>query len=101
VPVRPAAANPETAELEKSDPRHLAARRFARLSVSEIILYRQADVIEGRKSKDLIARLRADIKLCTETYEKRVPKDVRDRFDYLRDELVRQLAEGDPEKLGE
>jgi hypothetical protein len=68
--------------------------------VSEIILYRQADVIEGRKTKDLLSRLKADIKLCTETYEKRVPKDVRDRFDYLHDELVRQLAEGDPDKLG-
>jgi hypothetical protein len=92
--------NSETAELEKSDPRHLAARRFARLSVSEIILYRQADVTEGRKSKDLLSRLRTDIKLCTETYEKRVPKEVRDRYDYLHDEIVRQLAEGDPDKLG-
>jgi hypothetical protein len=57
-------------------------------------------VIEGRKAKDLLARLKADIKLCTETYEKRVPKEVRDRFDYLHDEIVRQLAEGDPGKLG-
>jgi hypothetical protein len=40
------------------------------------------------------------MKLCFDTYQKRVPKDVRDRFDYLYDEMVRQLAEGDPEKLG-
>jgi hypothetical protein len=68
--------------------------------VSEIILYREADVRAGRSAKDLCSRLRPDLKLCMETYEKRVPKDVRDQFDYLYDEVVRQLAEGDPEKLG-
>ena len=94
------ATSSETAELEKNDERHRAARRFARLAVSEIILYHEAAVREGRKAKDLWARLHPDMKLCMETYEKRVPKDVRDRFDYLRDEIVRQLAEGDPDKLG-
>jgi hypothetical protein len=89
-----------TAELEKTDERHKAARRFARLAVSEIILYHEAAVREGRKAKDLWTRLNPDMKLCLETYQKRVPKEVRDQFDYLYDELVRQLAEGDPEKLG-
>jgi hypothetical protein len=89
-----------TAELEKTDERHKAARRFARLAVSEIILYHEAAVREGRKAKDLWARLNPDMKLCLETYQKRVPKEVRDQFDYLYDEVVRQLAEGDPEKLG-
>jgi hypothetical protein len=68
--------------------------------VSEIILYHEAEVRAGREAKDLWSRLRGDIKLCLETYEKRVPKEVRDRYDYLSDEVVRQLAEGDPEKLG-
>jgi hypothetical protein len=93
-------ANPETADLEKNDERHKAARRFARLAVSEIILYHEAEVRAGREAKDLWSRLRGDIKLGLETYEKRVPKEVRDRYDYLYDEVVRQLAEGDPEKLG-
>jgi hypothetical protein len=88
------------ADLEKSDPRHQAARRFARLSVSEILLYREADVVAGRQAKDLWERLLPDIKLCTQTYEKRIPQEVREKFDYLYDELVRQLAQGDPEKLG-
>jgi hypothetical protein len=90
----------DTAELEKTDERHKAARRFARLAVSEIILYHEAAVREGRKAKDLWIRLNPDMKLCLETYQKRVPKEVRDQYDYLYDELVRQLAEGDPEKLG-
>ena len=95
-----APANPETAELEKSDPRHAAARRFARLSVSEIKLYHEAEVKAGRENKDLWTRLQKDIGLAIQTYESRIEKDVRDRFDYLYDEILRQLAEGDAAKLG-
>jgi hypothetical protein len=92
--------NPETAELEKNDPRHAAARRLARLSVSEIKLYHEDEVKAGRENKDLWKRLITDISLATQTFEKRVDKEVRERFDYLYDEIVRQLAEGDLSKLG-
>jgi hypothetical protein len=95
-----APSNPETAELEKNDPRHAAARRLARLSVSEIKLYHEKEVTEGRANKDLWKRLQADIALATQTYDKRVDQEVRDRFDYLYDEILRQLGEGDAEKLG-
>jgi len=93
-------SNPETAELEKNDPRHAAARRLARLSVSEIKLYHEDEVKAGREAKDLWKRLITDIGLATQTFEKRVDKEVRDRFDYLYDEILRQLAEGDVSKLG-
>jgi Meckel syndrome type 1 protein len=93
-------SNPETAELEKNDPRHAAARRLARLSVSEIKLYHEAEVTAGREAKDLWKRLTTDIGLAMQTYEKRVDKEVRERFDYLYDEILRQLAEGDVSKLG-
>ena len=93
-------ANPETAELEKGDPRHAAARRLARLSVSEIKLYHEDEVKAGREAKDLWRRLITDIGLATQTYEKRVDKEVRERFDYLYDEILRQLAEGEVAKLG-
>jgi hypothetical protein len=92
--------NPATAELEKSDPRHAAARRLARLSVSEIKLYHEDEVKAGREAKDLWKRLITDIGLATQTFEKRVDKEVRERFDYLYDEILRQLAEGDVAKLG-
>jgi hypothetical protein len=104
--VAPAAAryvppsNPETAELEKGDPRHAAARRFARVSVSEIKLYHEEEVKAGREASDLWTRLAQDIGLAKQTFEARVDKEVRERFDYLYDEIVRQLAEGDPKKLG-
>ena len=54
----------------------------------------------GRVSKDLWKRLSKDIGLAVQTYDNRVDKEVRERFDYLYDELLRQLAEGDPGKLG-
>jgi flagellar basal body-associated protein FliL len=93
-------SNPETAELEKSDPRHAAARRLARLSVSEIKLYHEDEVKAGREAKDLWKRMSTDIGLALQTYDKRVDKEVRERFDYLYDEILRQLAEGDVTKLG-
>jgi hypothetical protein len=95
-----APSNPATAELEKSDPRHAAARRLARLSVSEIKLYHEAEVTEGRAKKDLWTRLQGDIALAKQTFDKRVDQEVRERFDYLYDEILRQLAEGDHDKLG-
>ena len=62
--------------------------------------YHEPEVVLGRTAQDLWARLRVNIDLCVSTYEKRVPKEVRDQFDYLYDEFVRQLAQGDPTKLG-
>ncbi len=96
---KPAIAS-ETAELEKNDPDHAKARRFSRVAVSEIKLYHEQEVVEGRVAKDLWRRLNQDIMMSVQTYEKRVPQAVRDRFDYLYDELIRQLAEGKPELLG-
>ncbi len=98
-PGRPA-PSPETAELEKTEPEHAKARRFARVAVSEIKLYHEEEVKAGRAAKDLWKRLNQVIMMSIQTYEKRVPQEVRDRFDYLYDELVRQLAEGKAEVLG-
>jgi hypothetical protein len=68
--------------------------------VSEIKLYHEQEVKDGRAAKDLWKRLNQDIMMSITTYEKRVSQEVRDRFDYLYDELVRQLAEGNKELLG-
>ncbi|MDB4946185.1 MAG: arylesterase-related protein, partial [Labilithrix sp.] len=95
-----AAPSSATAELEKAEPDHAKARRFARVAVSEIKLYHEEEVKAGRAAKDLWKRLNQDIMMSIQTYEKRVPAEVRQRFDYLYDELVRQLAEGNRELLG-
>jgi hypothetical protein len=79
---------------------HNDARRFARLLVSEIKLYNQEKVVEGREAGDLYDRLRDAIDRSREMYEKRVKPQVASRFDYFHYELVNGLAEGKDERLG-
>jgi hypothetical protein len=79
---------------------HNDARRFARLLVSEIKLYNEQKVIEGRSHSDLYERLKEYIDRSREMYDKRVKPDVALRFDYFHNELVQTLAEGHSEKLG-
>jgi hypothetical protein len=79
---------------------HNDARRFARLLVSEIKLYNEQKVREGRIQQDIYARLREDIDRSREMYDKRADPRVAARFDYFHNELVNTLAEGDPSKLG-
>jgi hypothetical protein len=79
---------------------HNDARRFARLLVSEIKLYNERQVVEGRAQNDLYMRLREYIDRSREMYDKRVKPDVAQKFDYFHHELVNTLAEGDTAKLG-
>jgi hypothetical protein len=79
---------------------HVDARRFARLLVSEIKLYNEQKVQEGRSQSDLYDRLREYIDRSREMYDKRVKPEVAQRYDYFHHELVNTLAEGDAAKLG-
>ena len=79
---------------------HNDARRFARLLVSEIKLYNEQKVSEGRSEGNLYDRLREDIDRSRQMYEKRVAPPVAARRDYFHQELVSLLAEGDVAKLG-
>ena len=79
---------------------HNDARRFARLLVSEIKLYNEKKVLEGRQSRDLYQRLQEAIDRSREMYDKRVQPPVAAKFDYFHYELVNSLAEGEPGRLG-
>jgi hypothetical protein len=79
---------------------HNDARRFARLLVSEIKLYNEQQVKEGRSENNLYDRLRDDIDRSRQMYDKRVAPPVAARHDYFHQELVNTLAEGDAAKLG-
>jgi hypothetical protein len=79
---------------------HNDARRFARLLISEIKLYNEQKVAEGRVEHDLYERLREYIDRSREMYDKRVRSEVATRYDYFHGELVNTLAEGDASKLG-
>ena len=78
-----------------------SARRYARLLVSEIKLYHEAIVDEGRRHGDLRSRLDAQISRARQLYEQRVPPRVRTQSDFFEAELVRTLADGDAALLGQ
>jgi hypothetical protein len=80
---------------------HNDARRFARLLISEIKLYNEQKVAEGRVEHDLYDRLREYIDRSREMYDKRVKAEVATVYDYFHGELVNTLAEGDVAKLGQ
>jgi hypothetical protein len=92
-----APARPASPEDQKA---HEDAKRFARLVVSEIKLYNETKVAEGRRSKDLYERLKEDIERGRQMYSDRVAAGVRDSTNYFFDELVRILAGGDASALG-
>ena len=88
-------------EVPESERRlHNDARRFARLLVSEIKLYNEKKVIEGKQSNDLYDRLREAIDRSREMYDKRVQPPVASKFDYFHYELLNSLADGNAERLG-
>jgi len=89
----PAAADEANAEEDTS------ARRYARLLVSEIKLYHEEAVVEGRRDRDLATRLGGEIARARVMFEQRVPSHVRERTDFFQDELVRTLANGDASLL--
>ncbi|HEV2801248.1 MAG TPA: hypothetical protein VGW12_12165 [Pyrinomonadaceae bacterium] len=79
---------------------HNDARRFARLLVSEIKLYNEQKVRDGREQGNLYERLREEIDRSRQMYDKRVAPNVASRYDYFHHELVNTLAEGNAAKLG-
>jgi hypothetical protein len=88
------------AQLVEEEKLHAEAKRFARLLVSEIKLYNEHHVLEGRENRDLYIRLKRDIDRSREMYEKRVSVQVSRRIDYFHDEIIRILGDNDPSTLG-
>ena len=79
---------------------HDDARRLARLLISEIKLYNEKKVEEGRTLNDLYERLKDDIERSRHVYDERTSAAVRQDTDFFHDELVRILADGRAEALG-
>jgi hypothetical protein len=79
---------------------HNDARRFARLLVSEIKLYNEQKVKDGREQGNLYGLLRDEIDRSRQMYDKRAHPSVAPRYDYFHQELVNTLADGDAAKLG-
>lgn len=79
---------------------HNEARRYARLVVTEIEIYNREQLELGRKHNDLYDRLKDELRLSKNLYDRRVPSQVRERFDYFFNEVVNRLCNGDISKLG-
>jgi hypothetical protein len=106
VPKRAPAPTPSApASLDSMDPEtrklHEDAKRFARLLVSEIKLYNEAKVQQGRQQRVIYSMLKDDIERSRQLYSERVSSRIRQSTNYFDDELVRILADGDPAALGQ
>jgi hypothetical protein len=105
---QPSGAKPESpaAEVTAAGPQpddqkaHADARRIARLLVSEIKLYHEPELKEGRVHSDIYDRLQKEIDLGREAYTHRVPGFVIAAHDYFHEEVVRILGENDLSRLG-
>lgn len=83
------------------DPKlHGEARKIARLLVSEIKLYHEQELKEGRDSGDIYRRLQTEIDSSREKYTQRVPPAILGARDYFHEEVVRILGENDASRLG-
>ncbi len=95
---------PTPASLDSMDPetrkQHEDAKRFARLLVSEIKLYNEAKVQQGRQQRGIYNMLRDDIERSRQLYSERVSSDIREATNYFHEELIRILGDGDAGALG-
>lgn len=80
---------------------HKKAKRFAKVTVQELALYKKDEVTKGRENKDLYQRFKEEIDKSKALYDERFKKISGHNIDYLYDELVRVLAENDPGALGD
>ena len=78
-----------------------AAQRTARLLVSEIRLFHEPAVHQGRREGNLLQRLAPQIEKARAAYNDRVPMGVRSESDFFHQELIRTLAGGDATLLGQ
>jgi len=79
---------------------HLRAQRSARVQVAEMRLFETDAVQAGRAQRDLYGALRRRIDAAREAFHKTFFSATPTMVDYLHLELVRTLANDDPELLG-
>lgn len=78
---------------------HEKAKRLARIVVSDIALYNQDLVKEGIQKGNFYELLKRDIEEAYKLFKERVPAEVRDSHDYLK-EAFEQLIASKRSELG-
>ncbi len=99
-PAPPVPSGKPAAAGAPADPKRAAAERLARILVSEIKLYNESAVAQGRKGGNIYQMLKRDIDVSREHYTSKVAPEVAKAGDLLHEELVRTLCLGDPKLLG-
>ena len=79
---------------------HFRAQRFARVQVAEMRLYQGEAVQSGRAKRDLYGELRKAIDQARKNFHESFYPHSSTMVDYLHLELVRTLANDDPELMG-
>ena len=99
-PAGPSPSNGPNTMMQITDGVAAAARRTARLLVSDIRLFHEPAVNEGRRQGNLLSRLAPEIERARQAYNEQVPAGVRAHTDYFHQELIKTLAGGDAALLG-
>jgi hypothetical protein len=79
---------------------HLRAQRFARVQAAEMRLYEPDAVQTGRARRDLYGALRKPIDAARKSFREQFFPNCPSMVDYLHLELVRTLANDDPDLFG-
>ncbi|MDW8413781.1 MAG: hypothetical protein RMM17_14000, partial [Acidobacteriota bacterium] len=101
-PAEPARVSPSppTRRYQPGATNEEAAQRLARLLVSEIKLYNEKKIEEGRKNGNIYDLLKDTIEQSRKHYKERMGEAAATMPDYFHEEMVKTLCEGDPSKLG-
>ncbi len=92
---------PAVPESEDKNEWHQKARRFASVRVAELRLYYAAQVREGRDTRNLYDLFRETIEHERATFRAQFMEKSPSMVDYLHEELIRTLAQGEPDRMGE
>jgi hypothetical protein len=98
VSISPASGTPFVTRDEEE--RHSRALRFARVQVAEIRLYHSQAVKAGRADANLYKALKPQLDEVRRVFEEQHLKNALNMTDYLHQEILRTLANGNSELLG-
>lgn len=98
--VKPPASAPNIEALSEVERAHHEAVRIAKILVQEVVLYNGTALEAGRMHADIYDRVRADVDRSREMYERRIDLSLIGYHDYLHEELIRVLCDGNRALLG-
>ena len=94
-------ARQEEPRRQEEPGRHEDARRYARLLVSEIKRYNEANVLAGLPDRSLHERIKGEIERCRSMYARRVPPEAGATFNFFDEALFELLGGGDADVRGQ